>query len=161
MESHKILKVTALTLNIFWSSIFRFLCMLYYLDYQIRNFELSLTWGISNPWNISGSLNLRQSFCKKLRYLMYFIPRYFFEIFYNTLASQSWDSGSKAGCYSFNTAAIFVHIYTLSREFRHNLATLANDQLVAQILIHLIQSSTRRPTCFEQYLAHPQEVKLY
>jgi len=34
---------------------------------------------------------------------------------------------------------------------------LANDQLDAQILIHLFQSST----CFEQYLAHPQEVKLY
>ena len=37
--------------------------------------------------------------------------------------------------------------------------TLANDQLDAQILIHLLQSSTC--TCFEQYLAHPQEVKLY
>jgi len=35
--------------------------------------------------------------------------------------------------------------------------TLANDQLDAQI--HLLQSSTC--TCFEQYLAHPQEVKLY
>ena len=38
-------------------------------------------------------------------------------------------------------------------------STLANDQLDAQILIHLLQSSTC--TCFEQYLAHPQEVKLY
>ena len=37
--------------------------------------------------------------------------------------------------------------------------TLDNDQLDAQILIHLLQSSTC--TCFEQYLAHPQEVKLY
>jgi hypothetical protein len=37
--------------------------------------------------------------------------------------------------------------------------TLANDQLDAQILIHLLQSSTC--TCFEQYVAHPQEVKLY
>jgi len=37
--------------------------------------------------------------------------------------------------------------------------TLANDQLDAQILIHLLESSTY--TCFEQYLAHPQEVKLY
>jgi len=35
--------------------------------------------------------------------------------------------------------------------------TLANDQLDAQILTHLLQSST----CFEQYLAPPQEVKLY
>jgi len=40
------------------------------------------------------------------------------------------------------------------------LLTLANDQLDAQtLLIHLLQSSTC--TCFEQYLAHPQEVKLY
>ena len=37
--------------------------------------------------------------------------------------------------------------------------TLANDQFDAQILIHLLQSSTC--ICFEQYLAHPQEVKLY
>ena len=38
--------------------------------------------------------------------------------------------------------------------------TLDNDQLDAQnFLIHLLQSSTC--TCFEQYLAHPQEVKLY
>jgi len=37
---------------------------------------------------------------------------------------------------------------------------LANDQLDAQIfLIHLLRSSTF--TCFEQYLAHPQEVRLY
>jgi hypothetical protein len=36
---------------------------------------------------------------------------------------------------------------------------LANDQLDLQILIHLLQSSTR--TCFEQYLAHLQEIKLY
>jgi len=37
----------------------------------------------------------------------------------------------------------------------HLSITLANDQLDAQI--YLLQSST----CFEQYLAHPQEVKLY
>jgi len=37
--------------------------------------------------------------------------------------------------------------------------TLANDQLDEQNLVHLLQSSTY--TCFEQYLAHPQEVKLY
>jgi hypothetical protein len=37
--------------------------------------------------------------------------------------------------------------------------TLANDQLDAQILTHLLQSS--KCTGFEQYLAHPQEVKLY
>jgi len=41
----------------------------------------------------------------------------------------------------------------------HLSITLANDQLDAQILIHLLQSSTG--TCFEQYLANPQEVKLY
>jgi hypothetical protein len=41
----------------------------------------------------------------------------------------------------------------------HLSITLANDQLDAKILIHLIQSSIC--TCFEQYLAHPQEVKLY
>jgi len=39
------------------------------------------------------------------------------------------------------------------------LVTLANAQIDAQILIHLLQSSTC--TCFEQCLAHPQEVKLY
>jgi hypothetical protein len=37
--------------------------------------------------------------------------------------------------------------------------SLANDQLDAQILTHFLQSSTY--TCFEQYLAHPLEVKLY
>jgi len=37
--------------------------------------------------------------------------------------------------------------------------TLANDQLDARILMHLLQSSTC--TCFEQYLAHPQAVRLY
>jgi hypothetical protein len=36
--------------------------------------------------------------------------------------------------------------------------SLAYDQLDAQILIDLLYSSTC--TCFEQYLAHPQEVKL-
>ena len=41
----------------------------------------------------------------------------------------------------------------------HLSITLANDQLDAQVLIHLLQSSTC--TCFEQYLSHPQEVKLY
>jgi len=41
----------------------------------------------------------------------------------------------------------------------HLSITLANDQPDAEILIHLLQSSTC--TCFEQYLAHPQEVKLY
>jgi len=41
----------------------------------------------------------------------------------------------------------------------HLSMTLANNQLDAQILIHLLQSFTC--TCFEQYLAHPQEVKLY
>jgi hypothetical protein len=40
-----------------------------------------------------------------------------------------------------------------------NFLTLANDQLDSQFLIHLLQSSTC--TCFEQYLAQPQEVKLY
>jgi hypothetical protein len=41
----------------------------------------------------------------------------------------------------------------------HLSINLANDQLDAQFLIQLLQSSTC--TCFEQYLAHPQEVKLY
>jgi hypothetical protein len=41
----------------------------------------------------------------------------------------------------------------------HLSMTLDNDQLNAQILIHLLRSSTH--TCFEQYLAHPHEVKLY
>jgi hypothetical protein len=41
----------------------------------------------------------------------------------------------------------------------HLSITLVNDQLDVQIIIHLLQSSTY--TCFEQYLAHPQEVKLY
>jgi hypothetical protein len=40
-----------------------------------------------------------------------------------------------------------------------SILALANDQLDEQILIHLLQSSTC--TCFEQYLAHPQEIKLY
>jgi len=45
-----------------------------------------------------------------------------------------------------------------SRHFKG--LTLDNDQLDANIfLIHLLQSSAF--TCFEQYLAHPQEVKLY
>jgi hypothetical protein len=37
--------------------------------------------------------------------------------------------------------------------------TLANDQPDAQILIYLLHSSTY--TCFEQYLVHSKEVKLY
>jgi len=41
----------------------------------------------------------------------------------------------------------------------HLSITLANDQLDVQIFLHLLQSSTC--TRFEQYLAHPQEVKLY
>jgi len=36
--------------------------------------------------------------------------------------------------------------------------TLANDQHDAQhFLLHLLQSSA----CFEQYIAHPQDIKLY
>jgi len=54
---------------------------------------------------------------------MCFFPRHFFEIFNNTSASQSGDSDSKAGGYTFNTSTVFVHIYTLSTEFRHNLAS--------------------------------------
>jgi len=45
------------------------------------------------------------------------------------------------------------------KELISDFLTLANDQLDAQILIHLLQSSTC--TCFEQHLAHPKEVKLY
>ena len=41
----------------------------------------------------------------------------------------------------------------------HLSITLANDQRDAQILIHLLPSSTC--TCFEQYLVHPEEVKYY
>jgi hypothetical protein len=43
----------------------------------------------------------------------------------------------------------------------HLSITLHNDQLNVQIflLIHLLQYTTC--TCFEQYLAHPQEVKLF
>jgi len=37
---------------------------------------------------------------------------------------------------------------------RKEIKILANDQLDAQIFIHLLQSSTC--TCFEQYHAHPQ-----
>jgi len=49
--------------------------------------------------------------------------------------------------------------YVAKKIFQLQIKTLTNDQLDAQILIHLLQSSTC--TCFEQYLAHPQEVKLY
>jgi hypothetical protein len=41
----------------------------------------------------------------------------------------------------------------------HLSITLANDRLNAQIFNNLLQSSTC--TCFEQYLPHPQGVKLY
>ena len=37
--------------------------------------------------------------------------------------------------------------------------TLENDQLNTKILIQILRSSTC--TCFDQYLAHSQEVKLY
>jgi hypothetical protein len=41
----------------------------------------------------------------------------------------------------------------------HLSITLGNDQLNAQILIRLLQSS--KVTCLEQYLAHPQKIILY
>jgi len=42
----------------------------------------------------------------------------------------------------------------------HDMSNLSQwCQLDAQMLIHLLQSSTS--TCFEQYIAHPQEIKLY
>jgi hypothetical protein len=44
-------------------------------------------------------------------------------------------------------------------DYPDSILTLANDLLGAQILIRLLQSSTC--TCFEQYLDHRQEVKLY
>ena len=47
--------------------------------------------------------------------------------------------------------------YLLGRIMQTTLYTLANDQLDARILVHLLQSSTC--TRFEQYLAHPQEFK--
>ena len=58
----------------------------------------------------------------------------------------------------------FMSPSTFKRSFDVSLTvhlsiTLANDQLDAQILTHLLHSSTC--TCFEQCLAHPQEVKLY
>jgi len=56
------------------------------------------------------------------------------------------------------TVNLFVCFFYVSLTM-HLSITLANDQLDAQILIHLLQSSTC--TCFEQYLAHPQEVRLY
>ena len=54
---------------------------------------------------------------------------------------------------SYSTTFFYVSLTV------HLSITLANDQLDALILIHLLQSSTC--TCFEQYLAHRQEVKLY
>ena len=61
-----------------------------------------------------------------------------------------WSYAS-ARKYTFNDFDVSLTVY-LSKN-------LANDQLDAQILIHLLQSSTC--TCVEQYLAHPQEVKSY
>ena len=49
--------------------------------------------------------------------------RHVFEIFNNTSASQSRNSGSKAGSYTFNIDTIFVQNFTLNRDFRHNLAS--------------------------------------
>jgi len=62
---------------------------------------------------------------------------------------QCLPAGRKSSCIVFFYVSLTVHLRI----------TLANDQLDAQFLIHLLQSSTC--TCFEQYLAHPQEVKLY
>ena len=53
----------------------------------------------------------------------------------------------------------FIYLLVYVSLTMHLSIILANDQLDAQIIIHLLQSSTC--TCFEQYLAHPQEVKLY
>jgi hypothetical protein len=44
-------------------------------------------------------------------------------------------------------------------QINNSMLNLDNDQLDAQILIHLLQSATC--TCFKQYLAHPREIKLY
>jgi len=52
-----------------------------------------------------------------------------------------------------------IHIFFYVSLTVHLSITLVNDQLDAQILVHLLQSSTC--TCFEQCLAHPQDVKLY
>ena len=59
----------------------------------------------------------------------------------------------------FQESNIHLFIFLYISLTVHLSITLANDQLDAQILIYLLQSSTC--TCFEQYLAHPQEVKLY
>jgi hypothetical protein len=57
------------------------------------------------------------------------------------------------------TTVFHIPLNSLITEHLTICLTLDNDQLDAQILIHLLQSSTC--TCFEQYLAHPQEVRLY
>jgi len=69
------------------------------------------------------------------------------------LVSSNSDNARQERYKLYQTNQITLHtsLYCTS-------VTLANDQLEAQILIHLLQSSTC--TCFEQYLAHPQEVKL-
>jgi hypothetical protein len=52
----------------------------------------------------------------------------------------------------YNKAVYFYILLTVYLSI-----TLDNDQLNAQILIYLLYTCT----CFEQYLARPQEVKLY
>jgi len=75
--------------------------------------------------------------------------------FFNTFITILYMYMFRAiSCSSSGGQIVFYVSLTL-----HHSITLANDQLDAQILIHLLQSSTC--TCFEQYLAHPQEVKLY
>jgi len=62
-----------------------------------------------------------------------------------------------------NLKRIIVYNKTLInfRGVRYEISskTLASDQPDVRILIHLLQSSTC--TCFEQYLARPQEIKLH
>ena len=67
---------------------------------------------------------------------------------------KTYDNKGQRTSYHVKVTVFFYVSLTM-----HLSITLANDQLDAQILIHLLQSSTC--TCFEQYLAHPQEVKLY
>jgi len=57
--------------------------------------------------------------------------------------------GEHVTCTTHIAAAFFYVSLTV-----HLSITLANDQLDAQILIYLLQSSIC--ACFEQYFAHPQ-----
>ena len=104
---------------------------------------------------------------------------FFFAIFYCEISASFRNPHNSSKCCPrthkidtplyFHKSVICVKFWSikdLSRFFCFHVSltvylsiTLVNDQLDAQILIHLLQSSIC--TCFEQYLAHPQEDKLY